>query len=55
MEHEDGQGSSDPYNDIELTDDEVKEAIRQAKIKKYFKEKHQAYWTEQELKKPKDK
>jgi hypothetical protein len=48
-------GSGDPYDHIELTEDEVKEAIRQGKIKKYFKEKHQPYWTEQEQKKPKDK
>lgn len=33
---------------IVLTDEEVKEAIRQAKIKKYHHEKHAPYWLERD-------
>lgn len=37
-----------PFEAIELTDDEVKEAILEGKKKKYFHEKHSEYWIEQE-------
>lgn len=41
----------DFYEGIELTDEEIKEALFEAKVKKYHREKHAAYWQEQEAKK----
>jgi hypothetical protein len=38
------------YESIELTEEELEEAIFQGKVKKYFKEKHKDYWNEQENK-----
>lgn len=41
------------YEAVQLTEEEVKQAVLQAKIAKYFREKNAAYWAEQEAKKPK--
>jgi cytochrome b subunit of formate dehydrogenase len=41
------------FNSIELTPEEIKEALYEGKKKKYFREKHAPYWQEQE--KPKSK
>ena len=40
------------YESIELTEEETKAAILEAKKKKYFHEKHREYWQEQERVKP---
>jgi len=34
----------DVYESIELTEEEIKAAIYEAKKKKYFHEKHKEYW-----------
>lgn len=41
----------DFYSSIELSEDEVREAILQAKIAKHFREKHREYWENLEAKK----
>jgi hypothetical protein len=38
----------DFYRNIELTPEEIEEAIFEGKKKKYFREKHKPYWEEQE-------
>lgn len=38
------------YENIALTEEEIQEAIREAKRKKYFRELHAPYWKEQEEK-----
>jgi predicted GIY-YIG superfamily endonuclease len=35
---------------IELTEEEVKAAIQEAKIKKWFRQFHQSYWEQLEFK-----
>ena len=45
---------SDEIATIELTPEEVEEAIFEAKKAKYFREKHAPYWNEKERQKPKD-
>lgn len=40
------------YGHIKLTPEEEKEAILQAKIAKYFRDKNAEYWKEKEDKKP---
>jgi hypothetical protein len=39
------------YENIVLTEEELKEAIREGKRKKYFREKNADYWRELEEKK----
>lgn len=39
------------YEHIILTEEEIKAAIIEAKVKKYFHEKHKEYWQEKESKK----
>jgi hypothetical protein len=36
------------YESIELTEEEIREAIFEGKVKKYFREKHKQYWEEKE-------
>jgi hypothetical protein len=36
------------YDSIELTPEEIEAALFEARVKKYFREKHKAYWEEQE-------
>jgi cytochrome b subunit of formate dehydrogenase len=38
---------------IELTPEEIDDAIYEGKVKKYFYEKHKDYWIEKENEKPK--
>ena len=38
------------YDSIELTEQETKDALLEARKKKYFKEKHREYWASQEKK-----
>jgi hypothetical protein len=38
---------------IELTPEELDDAIYEGKVKKYFREKHAPYWEEKEKEKPK--
>jgi len=47
--------SNEDFEKVELTEEEVKEAIRDFKIKKYFKEKNADYWKQKEAEKPKPK
>lgn len=42
------------YEKIELTEEEVKDAIYEAKKSKFFREKHKNYWLSKE-RKPKEK
>ena len=39
------------YDNIELSEDELREAILEAKKKKFFHEKNKEYWEGQEVKK----
>lgn len=39
------------YSLIELTEEEKQEALLEGKKRKYFKLKHEQYWTDQENKK----
>lgn len=43
------------YDSVELTEEELKAAILEAKKKKYFKIQHAEYWASQESKKGKTK
>lgn len=36
------------YDEVHLTESEIKEAILEAKKRKFFKEKHSAHWIESE-------
>ena len=38
------------YEEIQLTEDELKLAILEGKKKKYFSQKHSQYWIDQEQK-----
>lgn len=39
------------YEEVQLTESEIKEAILEAKKRKWFKEKHRDYWTNAEQQK----
>lgn len=41
------------YGKIELTPEEITEALLEGKKRKYFREKHKAYWEEMENSKDK--
>jgi hypothetical protein len=43
------------YSPILLTEEEIEEALHEARKRKYFKEKHKDYWIQQENEREKDK
>lgn len=39
------------YDEVHLTDEEIKEALLEGRKKKFFKEKHRDYWVNAEQQK----